>query len=811
MSKSTVQSPLTELERQYGACELVRPFRRACYDPGSRLEYQLTGVVPAHTGRIVAEVERAVGGGFAGQVYRVKLLEILADQEPIVGLTPGQHYAVKIMKPPSAFSRTFRDFLYFLAYQGRFSAQVHPASVRVGVLWQKLIRRAAAAKFGRESAVCDTFATFYDSELHSFGEINEWVDGRVWRFEVDDQLFSRWRYEGDVPADHNCPEYVHKKLFMGQIVDLLHQMGAPELARQYEWWSCKSQPNVLKRLDGEHSPAAGLTAVDFRAGLALLCFLPMSPVDVPLILRGLMRGRLAQFDRSNPRRLEQFVAEHQSHFEDLAPALAELQRQEKIHRASLPDVTHHHVRILVNKDLRHSIRAGAITAWEKLGHLDAKHAERLKGSWALFPLLWAVSWVPLLGRFLLRLWGNGIDQAHMWRCLRSPSYLWRAMRGTRIEALVTWQRAQRLSSEVIGRLVHRPVRFWLHRLFLSWLPPSWHRAAVDWSYAWSRLRQAVGFALRFLRVPEAREQWLLDQVRLGREEGMLSDTEAEKISAEIKDPYIQKYLRCLAVHVCTVPVTQVVMVLVGASVAAYCLWYQGLGWVESLAAGSAAGALIQLSPISPGSMARGLFVLYLMVKERDVRNYYIAAPVAFIHVVGYLAFPLQMVAHNPGLARFMAGRWAKSLVHVVPVFGESGGLLEHAVFDAFFNLPLSAKRSFKTRPVAWSAVTLVVAAAISFAGLLGYARLWEWRQPAVHLQGATVQSIVPYHQFGVEPHWSLRGMRVNFEGEPARLVDFPSDRWDGLVKVDDLVDAVIRKSFFGDEYDGLEIRRPGPK
>ncbi len=102
--------PLREqLERQFEACELVRPLRRSIYDPGDLLEYAITGVVPANTGRMVAEVERFVGGGFAGQVYRVKLLEIQADDGPISGLTVGQPYAVKILEPPSTFARVFRN------------------------------------------------------------------------------------------------------------------------------------------------------------------------------------------------------------------------------------------------------------------------------------------------------------------------------------------------------------------------------------------------------------------------------------------------------------------------------------------------------------------------------------------------------------------------------------------------------------------------------------------------------------------------------------------------------------------------------
>ncbi len=141
------------LEREFRACELVRPFHRAAYDAGDRIEYEVIGVIPAHEGRVRLEVVRFVGGGFAGQVYRVQLLEIEQETGAITGLEPGQHYAIKILRPPSAFAGFFRDVLYFVAYQGAFSAQVNPAAVRVGVLLQKLIRRAAALEIGEEGSV----------------------------------------------------------------------------------------------------------------------------------------------------------------------------------------------------------------------------------------------------------------------------------------------------------------------------------------------------------------------------------------------------------------------------------------------------------------------------------------------------------------------------------------------------------------------------------------------------------------------------------------------------------------------------------
>ncbi|MGD8451711.1 MAG: hypothetical protein PVJ57_07825 [Phycisphaerae bacterium] len=713
------------LEDEFGACDLLRPFRRSCYDAGARLSLAVTGVVPANTGRIEAEVERFVGGGFAGQVYRVVLREVQPDDGPLVGLEVGQRYAIKILRPPSGMAALFRDVLYFLAYQGAFSAEVNPAAVRVGVLWQKLIRRAAAERLGEPTSVCDTFATFYDDQLHSFGEINEWVSGRIWKFEVDQHVIERWEFKGEPPADIPSAEYVHKRLFMRDLVRLLHDMGAGELARQYEWWTCKSQPNALKRLGNDHSPRAGLTAIDFRAGLALLPFLPMSPADFWLILRGLRHGRLVQFDRSDLPRLHAFIDEHREEFADLQPAVNELVECETIHRRSLPDITHHHVRLLSDGSLRRDVRAGAITGWQHKGRIDEEHAEQLRRRGVWCTLLWFVSLVPLLGKAVLKLWGHSGYRAHLGRMLSNWSYFMRALRGSRIEVLCNWHRQGRISDERALRLVRQPVRFWLQRILIGWLPARWHRMIAEPSYGWKLVQERFSFVLRFLVQPQFREEWLLEQVHLGREEGMLTDDEAAKIAHQVHDPFIQKYLLCVAAHLCTVPVTQIVIAIVWAVIITYDR-LNGIGWTATAARGAFWAVAIQTFPISPGSMARGLFVLFMMVRDRDIKNYYIAAPVSFIHVVGYLAFPLQMVAHDPALARFLAGRWARSAVHVIPVFGEKGALAEHAVFDLFFNVPLSFQERFRTRPLLWSIWLGLLGAALVLLGYGAYTQLHAW-------------------------------------------------------------------------------------
>jgi hypothetical protein len=114
-----------------------------------------------------------------------------------------------------------------------------------------------------------------------------------------------------------------------------------------------------------------------------------------------------------------------------------------------------------------------------------------------------------------------------------------------------------------------------------------------------------------------------------------------------------------------------------------------------------------------------LYVLFLVIKERNFKDYSIALFLAFFKYVGYLAFPIQMTYRYPTLARFMAGHWATESVHVVPVFGESGALLEHGVFCLFYNWPLTIRRHMDLRaqkralmrPRYWHAAVLAFGAA----------------------------------------------------------------------------------------------------
>ena len=179
---------MQETSGEVSGLGLHRPMRVSRYDAGTELVYNVTGLETPDTARVRLLIEKFIGGGFAGQVYRVKILDIQNATGPIAGLEQGGVYAMKILVPPSGFSRLFRNFLYKIGFQGPFQLQVNPAAARAGALWQKFIRQAAKIRFGDEKTVVDIHATFVDEKIGSCGELSEWVEGRTWRLEADDRM-----------------------------------------------------------------------------------------------------------------------------------------------------------------------------------------------------------------------------------------------------------------------------------------------------------------------------------------------------------------------------------------------------------------------------------------------------------------------------------------------------------------------------------------------------------------------------------------------------------------------------------------------
>jgi len=683
-----------ELEEIFRNQKTLRPLRVQRYDPGTELNYEVKGVMPAGVGRLRLEVEEFVGGGFAGQVYKVKVKDLQPIRGQIQGLDAGRSCALKVFIPPSGFARLFRNLIYSLGFQGPFSLQVNPDAVRAGALWQKFIRQGAGLKLGSEESVVDILATFVDTTLGSCGEISEWIDGRLWRLESDDNLDARrkWKTEG-TNNEPGSPEYRAKRKFMRHLVRLMHEMGAFEIARQYEWWTCKSQPNVLKKTASDPSPVEGHVAVDFRAGLALHLFLPMSPGDFKLIFRGIGRGSLVQFDRGSTSRLQEFTNAHPEVFAGMKEAFEELKEKEKRYRDSLPDIPHHHLRLLFRPGLWASILNSSITGWRIRNTIDEDAAGRLEKKRFLAAILYILALLPFLGRFIRRLWGQKDYRKHFGRLLTGLNYLGRAVRARIAETLIRWHRSGRVDEKRAKRLAEHPSMLFVH-LPLAIFPVKIHKFFSDWRFFLRSLDNIFIRPLRLYFKAEAREKWLREIITQGQKKGMLTENEASHITSQIKEPFIQKYLKSLAVHVCTLPVTQIVSVAVALI---YVRLHPELSWQQAtLHAGIILG-LFQLTPISPGSLVRGLYVTGLVLRERNFKDYSIAFFLSFFKYIGYLAFPIQMAYRYPDLARFMAGHWATGAAHIVPVFGERGALLEHAVFDLFYNFPLNIRRRVRER------------------------------------------------------------------------------------------------------------------
>lgn len=708
-----------ELEGRFRAASLLRPIRVRRYESGQILEYDIRGVWPARPGRVRLEVERHVGGGYAGQVYRVRVLDIAAPEGPIAGLETGREYALKILVPVSGFGRSIRNLLYGIGFQAPFAPQVNPDAARAGALWQKLIRRGAGARFGAERAVVDVLATLVDPVLGSCGEISEWVDGRLWRYEIDDNLFARLGWKPGRPAEGlGSPEYRSKRTFMKDLVGFMHEMGATELARQYEWWSLKSQPNALKRTEADADPDRGLVAVDFRAGMALLPFLPQCPADFKLIVQGIARGSLVQFDRGNIGALESYVAGHAREFTGMQGAVEDLKVTDGAYRDSLPDITHHHIKLITKPRLWTAIHRGWVRAWEIRRMADPATAGRLAKSklaailfllFGLLPILtpvlillkfpgrsvglWLLWLAPLLGPFVRKLWGRADIRRHVGALLTKAGYFRRAFRGHVAEALVGWHRSGRVSEERALAIAENPWLYIVNRP-LAFLPAGFHRFLTDKAYFKERLYLMFVKPVQLYFKPAVREKWLKDMVEEGRKNRMLSDEDAKGILAQIDEPYIQKYLKSLAVHMATLFLSETVFLTIAV---VYILGHPEFGWAEATARAALIIGAFNLLPVSPGSLVRGIYVIGLCIKEKNIRDYRLALPVSFFKIIGYLAFPLQMAYRFPELARFMAGHWATEAVHVVPVFGERGAWLEHAVFDAFYNYPLSLGIRIKKR------------------------------------------------------------------------------------------------------------------
>ena len=71
-----------QLEERFARADVLRPLRVVRYEAGTELSYQVRQVGGTAQAQVRLQIERFVGGGFAGQVYRVQVLQVDGDAVP---------------------------------------------------------------------------------------------------------------------------------------------------------------------------------------------------------------------------------------------------------------------------------------------------------------------------------------------------------------------------------------------------------------------------------------------------------------------------------------------------------------------------------------------------------------------------------------------------------------------------------------------------------------------------------------------------------------------------------------------------------
>ena len=93
-------------------------------------------------------------------------------------------------------------------------------------------------------------------------------------------------------------------------------------------------------------------------------------------------------------------------------AVSELKQADMSYRDSLPDITHHHLKLLASPKLWAAIMTRSVKSWKIRDLIDQKSAERLVQKRVLALIYWLLGLLPFLGNFIRRLGGHAVYRQH---------------------------------------------------------------------------------------------------------------------------------------------------------------------------------------------------------------------------------------------------------------------------------------------------------------------------------------------------------------------------------------------------------------
>jgi hypothetical protein len=237
-------------------------------------------------------------------------------------------------------------------------------------------------------------------------------------------------------------------------------------------------------------------------------------------------------------------------------------------------------------------------------------------------------------------------------------------------------------------LTRNPVLFLLERFTIGFLPIVLHRVILRPARIWAGIRTGFLFLKNFITSPEFREQWFLNEIAAGEKDGMLTTEERAHLEGVVKDPFIVRYLKCLGVHFATVPITQIVSVI--CSVPIWAVWlltkrtFVGRGPRRLRPDGC---ALSGNADFTRFHLPRRLCGLSDDQRTQPARLHH-RRPRFLFKIRRLPRLPAPDDHHLPAPCPLYGQPLGHQYgTHVIPVFGEKGALMEHWIFDSFFNRP----------------------------------------------------------------------------------------------------------------------------
>lgn len=654
--------------------------RRALY-PGERLTLALNGLAGQQLGEQVLEIVAYAGSGFAGQVYCVR-----PESGALAASAP--QLALKILRPASRFKEWLREALHWLSYSAPFAARLDEGSVRLGLLWQEALHRAAPAMLGQPDCVVRPLAYGWLPELGSYAELHEWVPGRAPAYPADDGLLVRYLKRHPTPPPD---EMTALRGFMADLKRLIQQLGAVGLSRQYEWDTLVSPANVLIRSeppDSSESGALRFCGVDWRVGLAAPVGLPLSPGHLRLGWQAFQRNERILFDQVDLHRWQTFTTEHSELFADAAWLPADLLQLEQESRLRRPDFWQRGWRLQRDPQRRAAVLAGELDGWERLGWVTPGEAAGLRRDSARLERLFWLRRLPLVGGGLARLWMSPAYRVHLRQLLGDPVYRRGALTGWHAARLLDWWCAGSLSPASLAALSAVPGWFLLLWLALGWLPDGLRRLLLDPAARREWLRRTLLHPWQLMTNPAYRAEWLANQLQAGAARRRIAPDVLQALQEQTRDPRLHNFVRDLGLTLALDLFAR--------------LLYLGLA-LYAAASGNFLPLLVAaLGPLSPSGLVR---VVYLSVglltqlarrsgrlPRRQFAARLVAIGLAPWRVLGNLASPVELFVVFPTLSLALAESTIASLVKRLPVLGGRGRVLEYWAFQALYNLPLSILR-----------------------------------------------------------------------------------------------------------------------